>query len=137
VALGSSLSHWEVIAFPNQLMEPAINPDLTHELIAPFDLTLTLLRDVGWFTDANLDGTEDATVILNTCNTGTPDVILGTGATLGEQARVWFRVCAAGARNQGQFVNCIGHVANEAKKAGLITGAQKDAILGCAATPPS
>ena len=27
---GSSISHWDPIAFPNQLMEPALNPDLTH-----------------------------------------------------------------------------------------------------------
>src|SRR5450759_4541574 len=30
---GSSVSHWDISAFPNQLMEPAINGDLTHEVI--------------------------------------------------------------------------------------------------------
>ena len=35
-------------------MEPAINPDLTHSVKAPEDLTLELLRDVGWFADADL-----------------------------------------------------------------------------------
>jgi len=42
---GSSVSHWDTSAFPNLLMEPFISPDLTHGL----DLTLPLLRDIGWF----------------------------------------------------------------------------------------
>jgi hypothetical protein len=29
-------------------MEPAINSDLTHEVEAPYDLTLPLLHDIGW-----------------------------------------------------------------------------------------
>jgi hypothetical protein len=45
---GSSVSHWDTIAFPNQLMEPNINPDLTHEVTPPFDLTFPLLSDLGW-----------------------------------------------------------------------------------------
>ena len=32
---GSSVSHWDTIAFPNQLMEPTINGDLTHEVTPP------------------------------------------------------------------------------------------------------
>jgi hypothetical protein len=45
---GSSVSHWDTIAFPNQLMEPAINGDLTHEVTPPKDLTFLLLKDIGW-----------------------------------------------------------------------------------------
>ncbi|MBI3368477.1 MAG: peptidase [Burkholderiales bacterium] len=45
---GSSVSHFDVSAFPNQLMEPAINGDLTHEVTPPFDLTFRLLQDIGW-----------------------------------------------------------------------------------------
>jgi hypothetical protein len=45
---GSSVSHWDTVAFPNQLMEPAINGDLTHSVIAPQDLTFALMRDIGW-----------------------------------------------------------------------------------------
>lgn len=59
VALGSSLSHYDTVTFPNQLMEPAINGDLTHSLQPPQDLTLPLMRDIGWFADADVDGIED------------------------------------------------------------------------------
>jgi predicted lysophospholipase L1 biosynthesis ABC-type transport system permease subunit len=48
VEVGSSVSHWDTIAFPNQLMEPAINGDLTHSVVPPNDLTFKLLRDLGW-----------------------------------------------------------------------------------------
>ena len=45
---GSSVSHWDVSAFPNLLMEPNINNDLTTSLVPPFDLTKALLTDLGW-----------------------------------------------------------------------------------------
>jgi hypothetical protein len=45
---GSSVSHWDNSAFPNQLMEPSINTDLTHSVTKPQDLTLSLLKDLGW-----------------------------------------------------------------------------------------
>jgi hypothetical protein len=45
---GSTVSHYTTEAKPNQLMEPAINTDLTHEVEPPRDLTLPLLRDIGW-----------------------------------------------------------------------------------------
>jgi len=45
---GSTISHWDQIALPNQLMEPAINHDLTHDVTPPRDLTFRLLQDLGW-----------------------------------------------------------------------------------------
>jgi hypothetical protein len=48
LAGGSSVSHWDVTATPNLLMEPNISPDLGTVLVAPKDLTLPLLKDVGW-----------------------------------------------------------------------------------------
>jgi MYXO-CTERM domain-containing protein len=44
VESGSSVSHWDTSAFPNLLMEPIINGDLTHSL----DLTTAVLHDIGW-----------------------------------------------------------------------------------------
>ena len=45
---GSSVSHFDVTAFPNMLMEPAINGDLSHQVTTPKDLTYQLLKDIGW-----------------------------------------------------------------------------------------
>jgi hypothetical protein len=41
---GSSVSHWDPIASPNLLMEPAINVDLTYKP----DLAEQLFEDIGW-----------------------------------------------------------------------------------------
>ena len=45
---GSSVSHWDTIATPNQLMEPSINADLQHSVNAPADLSKALMTDLGW-----------------------------------------------------------------------------------------
>lgn len=113
---GSSISHWDTLAFPNLLMEPAINADLDFGV----DLTAYQLEDVGWTL---------ATVVIDGCDSGVPNLVLpggGTILTLIEQ-------CAAGAGNHGQFVSCVSHAMNELKKAGLISGSQKGAIQSCAA----
>ena len=56
-AAGSTMSHWDPIAAPNQLMEPDIAVDLSHGVEPPNDLTLSLLKDLGWFSD--FDGVPD------------------------------------------------------------------------------
>jgi hypothetical protein len=45
---GSSVSHWDITLFPNQLMEPSINGDLSHSVTTPRDLTASLFKDIGW-----------------------------------------------------------------------------------------
>lgn len=45
---GSSVSHWDTTAYPNQLMEPNISGDLTHSAVPVWDLTWSLFQDIGW-----------------------------------------------------------------------------------------
>lgn len=45
---GSSVSHFDVTMFRNQLMEPAINSDLLQSLLPPVDMTYRLFQDIGW-----------------------------------------------------------------------------------------
>src|SRR5205823_944559 len=47
-ASGSSVSHWDLSLFPNQVMEPNIAGDLFHSVTPPRDLTFSLLKDIGW-----------------------------------------------------------------------------------------
>ena len=54
-ASGSSVSHWDTSAFRNLLMEPNINADLTFSLKQPQDLTLNVMRDIGWYADKDND----------------------------------------------------------------------------------
>ncbi len=141
VQSGSSISHWDTIAFPNQLMEPNINSDLTHSLTVPEDLTLAQMRDVGWFPDADLDGVPDdtdcepnsdlrATVIIGSCNSGVPNTLFLSGCTISD----YINHIAAGAKVYGSFVSGVASLADQLKKAGLITGKQAGAIISCAAT---
>ena len=48
VDVGSSVSHFDTGLTPNQLMEPNISSNLTHNVTVPQDLTLALLIDLGW-----------------------------------------------------------------------------------------
>jgi hypothetical protein len=43
-----AIVHFDTSALPNLLMEPALGADLTQSLVPPLDLTLPLLRDIGW-----------------------------------------------------------------------------------------
>lgn len=45
---GSSVSHYDVSATPNLIMEPNINPGLGQSVVPNADLTYTLLQDTGW-----------------------------------------------------------------------------------------
>ncbi|HKB09260.1 MAG TPA: PA domain-containing protein [Vicinamibacterales bacterium] len=132
IAPGSTLNHWDPIAFRNLLMEPAINGDLTHNLIPPFDMTLAEMHDMGWFTDANLDGKEDATVILNGCDTRVANEFIGNGALLADQARAWFGQCAATTSTAKSFERCVDDLAKAAHANGIITGKQSSHVRQCA-----
>jgi hypothetical protein len=91
---GSTVSHWDTLTTPNQLMEPAINNDLKLAVDVPVDMTRALLRDVGWYPDGDLDGVPDdagdqclgsdlrATVVINACDTGVPNTFFTNGCTI-------------------------------------------------------
>lgn len=135
---GSSISHWDSIAFPNQLMEPAINADLSHSVEPPKDLSLPLMRDIGWFSD--FDGVPDAvdrcpdsdrgpTIVLQQCDTGVPNVTFTTGCRISDL----LKPCAADAKNEGQYRSCVSAVINELRKTGILDTNQHGAVQSCAA----
>src|SRR5436305_3172836 len=131
---GSSYSHWDPIAFPNLLMEPNINSDLTHSV----DLTRQEMIDIGWFSDGDgvrdgvdqcIGSSRDATVIIDGCNSGVPNTTFPTGCRISDQ----INDCAVGAGNHGAFVSCVADLTNTLKANGVISGSQKGAIQSCAA----
>ena len=92
VAGGSSISHYDTVASRNLLMEPAINGDLTHNLKAPSDLTYELMRDIGWYPDADGDLVNDEvdcdsssdlrpTIVIGGIDTGVPNHFFPNGCT--------------------------------------------------------
>jgi len=140
LATGSSVSHFDTVAFRNLLMEPSINPDLTHNVRAPYDLTLELFRDIGWFADADVDGIADGadcnahsdrteTVVIDGEDTGVPNTLFASGCTISDLVSD----IETSARNHGGFVSGVAHLTNSLVRAGLISGAQKGAIQSAAA----
>ena len=140
VSGGSSGSHWDSTARRNLLMEPAINADLTHKLKAPDDLTLELLRDVGWFPDADNDGAPDdtdcepnsnfaPTVVIGSCDSGVTNFFFTSGCTFADL----INHIAESSSNHGQFVAQVNQLLNQLKKQGTITAAEKDILSSCAA----
>jgi hypothetical protein len=125
VVSGSSGPHFDTDAFRNLLMEPNISPDLTHNLTAPDDLTLELLRDVGWFPDNDLDGVATADDCDDSSDFG-PTVV---GGCLSDK----IQALGAASSNHGPFVSSVSQLTNALKAAGYISGAQKSAIQSCAA----
>ena len=141
VVSGSSISHFDTVASRNLLMEPAINPDLTHNVKAPFDLTWELLHDVGWtFPDADGDTFADdedcnvasdvrPTIVMNGRETLVPNRGLGAGCTMTDE----LNAAKAASTNHGSFLSAVAHLTNQWKDAGLITGAQKGVLQATAA----
>ncbi|MCI0402113.1 MAG: peptidase [Acidobacteria bacterium] len=136
---GSSISHWDTSAFPNQLMEPAVNADLTHSVDVPQDLTLREMTDIGWFSD--FDGVPDgkdhclgsdtgATVVIQGCNSGVGNAnsTLRNGCTVSDEVSA----CAAASASHDEFLECTAGLTNTLKKSGFITGRQQGQIQACA-----
>jgi hypothetical protein len=69
-----------------------------------------------------------ATVVIDGCNAGVTNTLFPTGCTISDL----IAACAEGASNHGQFVSCVDKLTTALKKAGTITGQQKDAIENCA-----
>jgi hypothetical protein len=138
---GSSISHFDTVASRNLLMEPAINPDLTHNVKAPYDLTYEFLRDIGWkFPDADADGVVDdedcnansnraPTIVIGGNDSGVENQLFANGCTSSDL----IATLAAVSTNHGSFVSALAHLTNEWKNQGIISGQQKGAIQSAAA----
>jgi PA domain-containing protein len=138
VITGSSISHFEAIASPNQIMEPAINPDLTTEIDTPRDLTTKLLTDIGWFSDQ--DGVPDGvdrciasdirpSVVIDDCDTGVTNVVQPDGCTVSDVVSQ----CAANAKNHGDYVSCVAQASDALRSSGFLNVTDHGKIQSCAA----
>nr|AUN35538.1 subtilase family serine protease [uncultured bacterium] len=118
VAVGSTASHWDVVAEPSLLMEPfnTVLLEASHNV----DLTVSLFEDIGWKTEISLAG----------CGAGS-----GTrGASVtGEIYAAPIFICADNAATKGDFQSCtVQHLSN-LRNAGIISGVTKGTLGVCAA----
>src|SRR5579864_3524903 len=75
---GSSVSHTDPIAFPDQLMSPAISGHESHEVTPPNDLTAKFMLDMGW--NLSLAAPPPAPVLTSPAN---------GGSVVGSPALIW------------------------------------------------
>lgn len=90
------------------------------------------------FHDADHDGVCDdrdacpnsdlrPTIVIGTCDTGVSNQALGGGCTMADE----IANARAAARNHGQFVSAVAHLANDWRRAGRIGGSDKGRIQAC------
>ena len=72
---------------------------------------------------------QEATVTSGDCDSGVENQDLGDGSTMSDR----IGAAAEGAKNHGAYVSKVSKLANEWKKAGLISGKDKGKITSCAA----
>lgn len=111
----------------NDVLRTYTLPETGQYTIAVFDFVscgTTLTYDI------TVTGIPDCVteIIIDGCETGVIDQMVG-----GQLMSQWIADCAETATNHGEFVSCVSALANTWKVAGLITGAQKGAIVSCAA----
>lgn len=87
---GSSVSHIDSIAFPDQLMSPAITGDESHEVTPPNDLTAMFMLDIGW--NLSLAAPPPAPVLTTPAN---------GGSVVGSPALIW--TASGGALSYGVY----------------------------------
>lgn len=116
VQLGSSISHFDTVATPNLLMEPAITGTL--RATRNVDLTPSLMQDIGWRLQP---------LAIGSCNTGVPNA-LATGQLLSVDIE---QCIAAPGGSASVRRSCISRVARTAQSQGLLTKPQASAIEFC------
>jgi PA domain-containing protein len=137
VALGSSISHWDTAATRNQLMEPAINVDLTSTVTPPIDLTSSQMTDIGWFSDGDgvPDGVDNCigsdtrpTVVIGTCNSKAGNDVQTNGCTIADDVDQ----CAIDfPKKPLHYLACVAHKTDDLRVQRVITAREQVGILTC------
>ncbi len=137
VSPGSSISHYDAVAFPNQLMEPAINVDLTSSVTPPADLTTSLFTDIGWFSDGDgvPDGTDAClgsiltpTVQIGRCISKAGNDVLANGCSVSDLVHQ----CGDPHRTPIRYLLCVGKVGRAMVQAKVLTPKEDLSLQLCA-----
>lgn len=121
-APGSTYSHFDTRLTPNALMEPFNTASIQANL--NLDLTPALFEDEGWPLDKG-------TARIGNCDTGVPIQEDG-GLVVGANLLAQDRVCRIGARNHGQYVNCMDNYTAGLAARGILVGGTGN-VMRCVA----
>lgn len=123
VQVGSSGSHYDVLALPNLLMEPVLNSTLLGAL--NLDLTPNLLKDTGWTLNPG-------NAMINHCDTGI-DAVDDAGIIIGANVQATSNVCVTASVDRSAYQSCMASYKRKLVASGLITGEQGGTMMACAA----
>ena len=127
VQSGSSFSHYDSIAEPNLLMEPAIN--VTLKGIYDLDITPALLADIGW--KLNTAKAPLSSPNVPACDAWIP-VNSDSGLMAGATVQAAHQLCLVTARTRTQYSTCMTQAKDRLVASGLITPTQGQQVMVCA-----
>ena len=127
VQSGSSGSHYDSIAAPNLLMEPAINGSLRGYY--NLDITPHLLADIGW--KLNAGNAQIGSPSVPDCDTGIK-VVNDGGLIGGATIQASNEVCLLSAQTRNQYYNCMDANRDRMVASGVLTATQGNKMMMCA-----
>ena len=127
VQSGSSFSHYDSVAEPNLLMEPAIN--VTLKGIYDLDITPALLADIGW--KLNTGNAQLSSPNVPACDAGIA-VTSDSGLMAGATVQAAHQLCLVTARTRTQYSTCMTQAKDRLVASGLITPTQGQQVMVCA-----
>lgn len=124
---GSSGSHYDSIAAPNLLMEPAINSSLRSYY--NLDITPALMEDIGW--NINKGTAKIGSPRVPDCDTGIKAVNEG-GLFAGGTVQANNDMCLLSAQTRWGYYSCMQAGRDRMLTVGLITSTQASKMMACA-----
>lgn len=132
LAGGSSWSHWDTVANPNLLMEPFITSTLKGA--TSLDLSPNQMADIGWSGQLSCPANSDqgSVVQIGSCNTGVAnDFGPFTLIPNGSNGQVFGGCTVSDIVNSASDSSTLAQATSALRSAGVITEAEKEAILAC------
>ena len=132
---GSSGSHYDSVAAPNLLMEPAINDSLYSA--ANLDITPHLMADIGWQINAvgvfpvTGGNAKVGSPSVPDCDTGVP-IASQSGMFTGGSIQASNEVCLLSAQTRTGYYTCMDAARDRLVSASLLTTLQGQKMMTCA-----
>lgn len=127
VQLGSSFSHYDSVALPNLLMEPAINGSLRSYY--NLDITPALMADIGWKLNTGNSMMRSPNIL--DCDTGIP-AVNDAGLIAGGTVQASHEMCLIAATTRAQYSGCMTEQKNRLVSSGLLTYQEGQKVMTCA-----
>jgi hypothetical protein len=119
-ASGSAISHWDLAAMPNLLMEPVFHPDL--HATDTVDLTSRALADLGWDQCPNSDFAP--AVMMDSCDPQIANRVMNNGCTINDVLSRCFDGRTYDRR-------CVDQASRELVNDGVLGNQEKVALKAC------